>query len=111
MSRRDRENERGDRPRRAPRPPRCPPRGGDRKSTRLNSSHVATSYAVFCLKKKNYRRFFPAGNATGSVSVSPSVSIGTLTTLGYPPSCLDESLQAHYSQTLRFRPLFATSSN
>src|SRR5690625_7094639 len=36
----------------------------DRKSTRLNSSHVAISYAVFCLKKKNscpdareYRRF------------------------------------------------------
>src|SRR5690625_5586775 len=28
-------------------------RGLDRKSTRLNSSHVAISYAVFCLKKKN----------------------------------------------------------
>src|SRR5207253_3952568 len=28
------------------------PAGGDRKSTRLNSSHVAISYAVFCLKKK-----------------------------------------------------------
>src|SRR5207249_4276045 len=28
-------------------------RGGDRKSTRLNSSHVSISYAVFCLKKKN----------------------------------------------------------
>src|SRR5437660_3486400 len=27
----------------------------DRKSTRLNSSHVAISYAVFCLKKKNIR--------------------------------------------------------
>src|SRR6266702_5490729 len=27
--------------------------GEDRKSTRLNSSHVAISYAVFCLKKKN----------------------------------------------------------
>src|SRR5690625_6445689 len=27
-------------------------RPGDRKSTRLNSSHVAISYAVFCLKKK-----------------------------------------------------------
>src|SRR5690625_634920 len=27
-------------------------RKADRKSTRLNSSHVATSYAVFCLKKK-----------------------------------------------------------
>src|SRR5437660_3914814 len=27
----------------------------DRKSTRLNSSHVAISYAVFCLKKKKQR--------------------------------------------------------
>src|SRR5690606_39764168 len=27
-------------------------KGGDRKSTRLNSSHVKISYAVFCLKKK-----------------------------------------------------------
>src|SRR5205807_2870963 len=26
---------------------------GDRKSTRLNSSHLVSSYAVFCLKKKN----------------------------------------------------------
>src|SRR2546421_9688539 len=36
----------------------CPPRTaspGDRKSTRLNSSHDQISYAVFCLKKKkNY---------------------------------------------------------
>src|SRR5690625_5548944 len=32
---------------------RLPRRPGiDRKSTRLNSSHVAISYAVFCLKKK-----------------------------------------------------------
>src|SRR6266496_935161 len=29
-----------------------PPPDGDRKSTRLNSSHVEISYAVFCLKKK-----------------------------------------------------------
>src|SRR5690606_9661306 len=28
------------------------PSGSDRKSTRLNSSHVKISYAVFCLKKK-----------------------------------------------------------
>src|SRR5690242_20824009 len=28
-------------------------REGDRKSTRLNSSHMSISYAVFCLKKKN----------------------------------------------------------
>src|SRR5699024_12575045 len=29
---------------------------GDRKSTRLNSSHVSISYAVFCLKKKSKRQ-------------------------------------------------------
>src|SRR6266851_509363 len=29
--------------------------GGDRKSTRLNSSHITNSYAVFCLKKKKAR--------------------------------------------------------
>src|SRR5690554_7576005 len=43
----------------------------DRKSTRLNSSHVRISYAVFCLKKKrqratrgryNYRRTDKAGD-------------------------------------------------
>src|SRR5687768_17917748 len=28
----------------------------DRKSTRLNSSHGYISYAVFCLKKKNYKK-------------------------------------------------------
>src|SRR5205814_10698658 len=28
---------------------------GDRKSTRLNSSHLGISYAVFCLKKKNIK--------------------------------------------------------
>src|SRR5207253_9484341 len=32
------------------------PRTADRKSTRLNSSHVAISYAVFCLKKKTKRQ-------------------------------------------------------
>src|SRR6266496_5835992 len=39
----------------ATRTARCPSccRWPDRKSTRLNSSHVEISYAVFCLKKKN----------------------------------------------------------
>src|SRR5215467_12959090 len=31
-----------------------PPKSEDRKSTRLNSSHLVISYAVFCLKKKKY---------------------------------------------------------
>src|SRR5947209_15678081 len=34
----------------------APARGRDRKSTRLNSSHANTSYAVFGLKKNNRRR-------------------------------------------------------
>src|SRR5699024_12391831 len=36
--------------------------GIDRKSTRLNSSHVSISYAVFCLKKKKQK---DTANATG----------------------------------------------
>src|SRR5690349_22880361 len=35
------------------RTPVLPSGWSDRKSTRLNSSHVEISYAVFCLKKKN----------------------------------------------------------
>src|SRR2546430_13709233 len=37
------------------RPAHLETRLGDRKSTRLNSSHSQISYAVFCLKKKKYR--------------------------------------------------------
>src|SRR5258705_10193248 len=36
--------------------------GGDRKSTRLNSSHLGISYAVFCLKKKNKNLITVANN-------------------------------------------------
>src|SRR5438034_8674941 len=31
---------------------------GDRKSTRLNSSHTVISYAVFCLKKKKHKQTY-----------------------------------------------------
>src|SRR6476659_11114143 len=58
---------------RSPRRGACPPSGaperveeglgplarplrGDRKSTRLNSSHLGISYAVFCLKKKKKKK-------------------------------------------------------
>src|SRR5438477_12601129 len=34
--------------------------GGDRKSTRLNSSHMSISYAVFCLKKKKHHTYRPS---------------------------------------------------
>src|SRR5207249_3098669 len=42
----------GGEPRPHERGPALHGRGEDRKSTRLNSSHVSISYAVFCLKKK-----------------------------------------------------------
>src|SRR6266496_4665200 len=47
---------RGARYRRAPLSARCNQTRRDRKSTRLNSSHVEISYAVFCLKKKKKKQ-------------------------------------------------------
>src|SRR5690625_5368465 len=57
----------------------------DRKSTRLNSSHVAISYAVFCLKKKKNTKTNAAQagtkretnrtqRATASMSIAPAAS-------------------------------------
>src|SRR5438874_3600011 len=40
---------------------------GDRKSTRLNSSHVEISYAVFCLKKKMIHTAIGAHEFTESI--------------------------------------------
>src|SRR2546430_11681973 len=40
----------------------CGAHGGDRKSTRLNSSHSQISYAVFCLKKKSAHELERAAN-------------------------------------------------
>src|SRR5438874_13832325 len=46
----------GDQPRADQHAGPVPDLQGDRKSTRLNSSHVEISYAVFCLKKKNIKK-------------------------------------------------------
>src|SRR2546426_9272513 len=46
---------------------------GDRKSTRLNSSHLVISYAVFCLKKKKTEAAFSIRDAaTRDVNGSPT---------------------------------------
>src|SRR5260221_7217479 len=53
---------------------RSPPRRQDRKSTRLNSSHTAISYAVFSLKKKKRCRYAAPQSAYLAVvgrSISP----------------------------------------
>src|SRR5258705_1892364 len=60
----------------------------DRKSTRLNSSHLGISYAVFCLKKKKknlVRRSLSTSNSDGLYSV-----ITRDVLLGIPP-CHDIS--------------------
>src|SRR5437868_12949486 len=57
---------------RSPKPNRKRPQS-DRKSTRLNSSHVSISYAVFCLKKKKRHVYLLDRLAAGA-------SLGYLTT-------------------------------
>src|SRR5256885_12961333 len=64
----------------------------DRKSTRLNSSHLVISYAVFCLKKKTTsartmtydsvwiprkQRSQPTGSLSGAVAANASSSLST----------------------------------
>src|SRR5256885_11155252 len=48
---------------------------GDRKSTRLNSSHLVISYAGFCLKKKNYAA---ASGEQGGLLTAIEVLVATL---------------------------------
>src|SRR5947199_1358810 len=45
---------------------------GDRKSTRLNSSHLGISYAVFCLKKINRRRLSAQNHQSARVGPQPT---------------------------------------
>src|SRR5436305_10771797 len=52
---------------------RKPPSSSDRKSTRLNSSHVRISYAVFCLKKKKDVEALGGRPARGDEQVAAAV--------------------------------------
>src|SRR5262245_63748347 len=51
-------------------------RAEDRKSTRLNSSHLGISYAVFCLKKKKWKPEEPSGPGDGRHSRRGTLSTG-----------------------------------
>src|SRR5437773_9388245 len=56
--------------------------GLDRKSTRLNSSHITNSYAVFCLKKKKYR----TTEKLGQISFfGPLMEIGSIPRRSHRP--------------------------
>src|SRR2546429_7329510 len=54
--------------------------GGDRKSTRLNSSHGYISYAVFCLKKKKNLLKYRQHSSTNRALSSMPMMTRTLTT-------------------------------
>src|SRR6266498_1105900 len=61
----------------------------DRKSTRLNSSHVRTSYAVFCLKKKSSEgEIAPEGFANFFFNDTATTEIYTLSLHDALPICL-----------------------
>src|SRR5437773_4890389 len=52
--------------------------GTDRKSTRLNSSHITISYAVFCLKKKNSPRWHASTPPSPRATVQHAVYVAHL---------------------------------
>src|SRR5256885_6162746 len=66
----------------------------DRKSTRLNSSHLVISYAVFCLKKKKKRIDIDLGADLHSSRARPGHDIGA-----------GNAEQDH--RIIRMRPLFS----
>src|SRR5258707_9788947 len=51
---------------------------GDRKSTRLNSSHANISYAVFCLKKKNSENSRTVAKRPGIAEMLLTLGLGVL---------------------------------
>src|SRR5437660_9141774 len=59
-------------------------RAQDRKSTRLNSSHVAISYAVFCLKKKKKKKKQECVRGLTQLTISDTLAeLYTLSTSAY----------------------------
>src|SRR5256885_3029950 len=74
---------------------------GDRKSTRLNSSHLVISYAVFCLKKKNKSNIQYNSVMAYSKSVAGSVpgtciSVAKMPVVGCSYALADSSLSHHF---------------
>src|SRR5256885_4552601 len=72
--------------------------GGDRKSTRLNSSHLVISYAVFCLKKKkNSADQLPPGHQQSAHPSIPPSSAPPDALSSLEPPCCTQSHRAHHS--------------
>src|SRR5256885_1666726 len=54
----------------------------DRKSTRLNSSHLVISYAVFCLKKKNDGRAWPRKESLARIPQATLTDLSAVRSVG-----------------------------
>src|SRR5215208_6834815 len=84
----------------------------DRKSTRLNSSHVAISYAVFCLKKKKRAEFFagflPSVAPRNRYAVRLAVAGGAVRSGGYQPERLDHDERARRGDVFFFNDTATT---
>src|SRR5207249_6280161 len=81
--------------------PLCP--RADRKSTRLNSSHVSISYAVFCLKKKNKKN-----NSTRKNYLYLQISASHLCALRPPPYGKSSPNYTTLTQYIPIEPLPST---
>src|SRR6266540_4014878 len=69
----------------------------DRKSTRLNSSHITISYAVFCLKKKKHiSRVLLSMYKDLAEMETVLQSCNTAWTVVRPPKLVDKHLTAKY---------------
>src|SRR3712207_7185129 len=74
----------------------------DRKSTRLNSSHANTSYAVFCLKKnKNVYDLLSTDALRDCLGSHPHRSTGTPNPIWHPPRSLTSTCSSGESAGMR----------
>src|SRR5256885_5117568 len=72
----------------------------DRKSTRLNSSHLVISYAVFCLKKKHGACFFSVLFPESSLKFRVrEFEHGTVGVVDYQKFLYTEELVGHYERS------------
>src|SRR2546429_3434750 len=77
----------------------------DRKSTRLNSSHGYISYAVFCLKKKNYTPHVITSSARSSTLHFSSLFLPRCSTSGqYDTSLFSQLTNSLAPRGARLRP-------
>src|SRR5256885_6743840 len=67
------------------------PGAQDRKSTRLNSSHLVISYAVFCLKKKNSIHTHAENSNRAVPTTGPIIFTPTLTAQTFETRCSSPS--------------------